>query len=105
MFADLVYVCMKDPNAIRQLCCLPISFESKYYPPAILLIFCLMAGPRIGMILGLIIGYVEAYGYLDRIIMGLNTAILWEQKATLAKCVQVDSFVKAQGEQNSVGFI
>lgn len=24
MFCDLVFVCMKDPNAIRQLCCLPI---------------------------------------------------------------------------------
>jgi hypothetical protein len=67
------------------LCCLPISFEQKYYPPAILLIFMLLAGPRIGMILGLVIGYVESFGYLDRIILGLNTAIITEQKASCTK--------------------
>jgi hypothetical protein len=39
-----------------------------------------MMGPRISMVLGLVIGYVEAYGYLDRVILGLNTALLWEQK-------------------------
>jgi len=78
MFCDLVYVCMKDPNAIRQLCCFPISFEAKYYPPVILLLFMLMAGPRLGMIFGLLVGYAEAFGYLDSIILGLNSALVWE---------------------------
>lgn len=44
-----------------------------------------MMGPSIPMVLGLIIGYVEAYGYLDRIILGLNTAAIWEQKASLLR--------------------
>ena len=38
----------------------------------------LIAGPRIGMILGLVIGYVESYGLLDRIILGLNSATIYE---------------------------
>lgn len=105
MFCDLVFQCMKNPNQIRNLCCLPISFEQKYYPPAILLIFMLLAGPRIGMILGLIIGYVEAFGYLDRIILGLNTAILTEQKASCTKLSSMKSFVKASGEDQGVGFV
>ena len=75
----------------------------------------LLAGPRIGMILGLIIGYVEAFGYLDRIILGLNTAILTEQKASCTKLSSMKSktslklndlgFVKASGEDQGVGFV
>ena len=65
------------------LCCLPIQLESKYYPPAILLIFSLMMGPRIAMILGLLMGYVESFGYLDRVLPALNTILLWEQKNSI----------------------
>ena len=61
-----------------RLCCFPISFEAKYYPPVILLLFMLLAGPRLGMIFGLIVGYLEAFKYLDSIILGLNSAVVWE---------------------------
>lgn len=60
----------------------------------------LMAGPRFGMVLGLIIGYVEAFGWLNRIILGLNTSTIWESKATCTKCTNLSGFVKAQGESN-----
>ena len=62
----------------NRLCCFPISFEAKYYPPVILLLFMLLAGPRLGMIFGLIVGYLEAFKYLDSIILGLNSAVVWE---------------------------
>jgi len=65
----------------------------------------LLAGPRIGMILGLVIGYVESFGYLDRIILGLNTAIITEQKASCTKLVAIKSFVGASGEDQGVGFV
>ena len=42
-----------------------------------------MGGIRFDMILGLVVGYLEAFGYLDRVIIGLNTALLWEQKHSL----------------------
>jgi hypothetical protein len=67
------------------LCCLPIQIESKYYPPAILLIFSLMMGPRISMFIGLLIGYIEAFGYLEKIILGLNTAAIWEQNSLMKR--------------------
>jgi len=95
MFCDLVYTCMKNPNQIRNLCCLPISFEAKYYPPVMLLLFSLMMGPRIGMVLGLVTGYAEAFGWFDRIILGLNYASLCEQKASLSRLVNFTGFVKA----------
>jgi hypothetical protein len=38
-------------------------------------------GPRLSIILGTIVGYLEAFGYLDWLILGMNTATLWEQKA------------------------
>jgi hypothetical protein len=95
MFCDLVFVCMKDPEQIRNLCCLPISFKAKYYPPVILLLFMLLAGPRLGMIFGLVIGYMEAFKLLDRIILGLNTATIWEQKATCTRFAGMAGFVKA----------
>lgn len=67
------------------------------------------------MVLGLAIGYVEAFGYLDRIIMGLNTAAIWEQKASCARFQSFTGkpnnlnlalgFVRAQGSDQGVGFI
>lgn len=65
----------------------------------------LIAGPRIGMILGLAIGYVESYGLLDRIILGLNSATIYEQKASCTKLAGLESFVKASGEDSGVGFV
>ena len=91
--------------------------ESKYYPPAILLIFSLMMGPRISMILGLLIGYAESYGFFDRVLPGLNTTLIWEQKNSIkpmttmkgkfhkVKTTLCIGFVKASGSADSVGFI
>lgn len=33
------------------------------------------------MLIGLLFGYVEAFGYLDRIVLGANTATIWESKS------------------------
>jgi hypothetical protein len=38
----------------------------------------LMAGPRFGMVFGLIVGYLEAFKFLDPVVLGLNSAIVWE---------------------------
>jgi len=38
-------------------------------------------GPKLSMLIGLIIGYVEAFGYLNRIELGSNTAAIWESKS------------------------
>lgn len=61
-------------------------------------------GPQIDFVLGLLVGYAEAFGYLDRIILGMNTALLWEDKAMMKKCKEQTGFQSAQGEQG-VGFV
>ena len=38
-------------------------------------------GPRISMLIGLIIGYIESFGYLERLKLGISTATVLEQKA------------------------
>ena len=38
-------------------------------------------GPKLSMLIGLLFGYVEAFGYLDRIVLGTNTATIWESKS------------------------
>lgn len=37
-------------------------------------------GPRISMIIGLLIGYIEAFGYLKRIELSQNTVAVLEKK-------------------------
>jgi len=44
-----------------------------------------MMGPRISMFIGLLIGYIEAFGYLEKIILGLNTAAIWEQNSLMKR--------------------
>ena len=55
--------------------------ESKYYPPALFIIFSLFMGPKLSMLIGLLIGYVEAFDYLNRVELGANTAAIWESKS------------------------
>jgi len=55
-----------------------ILIKSKYYPPLLLLIFLLLIGPRIPILIGFLIGYIEAFGYLKWIILSKNTAVRWE---------------------------
>lgn len=38
-------------------------------------------GPKISMLIGLLIGYVEAFDYLNRVELGANTAAIWESKS------------------------
>jgi hypothetical protein len=42
-------------------------------------------GPRLSMLIGLIFGYIEAFGYLSRLELGANTATIWENKALLKR--------------------
>lgn len=38
-------------------------------------------GPKLSMLIGLLIGYVEAFDYLNRVELGANTAAIWESKS------------------------
>ena len=42
-------------------------------------------GPKLSMLFGLLIGYVEAFGYLNRVELGANTAAIWESKSFVKK--------------------
>jgi hypothetical protein len=42
-----------------------------------------MMGPRISMFIGLLIGYAESFKYLDRVALGLNSALRLEQKPSI----------------------
>jgi hypothetical protein len=42
-------------------------------------------GPRLSMLIGLIFGYIEAFGYLNRVVLGANTATIWENKSFFKK--------------------
>lgn len=45
LFCDLVLQCMQNPTAAMGLCCLPVRIPAMWYPPVLLLLFCLFAGP------------------------------------------------------------
>jgi hypothetical protein len=51
-----------------------------WYPPVLLLLFCLFAGPQLSMFAGLGVGYLFHYGYFKRIEIDPTTATRWEQK-------------------------
>jgi hypothetical protein len=42
-------------------------------------------GPRLSMLIGLLFGYIEAYGYMDRIELSMNTAASWEGKSLVKR--------------------
>ena len=71
---------MQDPDASMGLCCLPIQIQAKYYPPVLILIFCLFFGFDLSLFAGLAVGYIHAFGYLTRFEMSIPKAAEWEAK-------------------------
>lgn len=49
------------------------------------------------MLIGLIFGYIEAFGYLSRLELGANTATIWENKALLKRFAGWKGFIAAGG--------
>ena len=87
LFADIVCECMSRPEAEQGLCCLPIRIKSKYYPPVLLLLFSLFFGLQISLFVGLLVGYAQVFGYLNRITLGAAKATIYEGKWPFKKYV------------------
>lgn len=96
LFVDLVIQCMGAPEQEMNLCCLPIQIKAKYYPPVLLLIFCLFTGGvQLCLVAGAVVGYMYHYGLLDRIKLSNAKATLWEGGRLFGSSAQSESFIKA----------
>ena len=95
LFVDLVIQCMEAPENEMNLCCLPIQIKAKYYPPVLLVIFCLFTGGvQLCLVAGAVVGYMYHYGLLDRINLSNAKPTLWEAKGIFARSIQSESFIK-----------
>lgn len=65
-FGLITIECLKNPEAPRQLCCLPIEFKAKYMPLVLYGIFCLLdAQILLNLGFAILFGWLYTNGYLD----------------------------------------
>jgi membrane associated rhomboid family serine protease len=81
LFGLLTIDCWTNPDAPRQLCCLPYNIPSKYFPVVLWLVFSLLSqSPSIDFGLAILIGVMYATGRLDRIRPNSQTIQRLEQE-------------------------
>ena len=49
VFSLMVVECMRNPNSLRTLLCIPLQFPSKYFPLVLYIFFCLFSGPQLDL--------------------------------------------------------
>lgn len=77
----------------RNLCCLPIQIKGKYYPIVILMLFSIFFGPQVALFIGLAVGYLQAFEYLDRIEISITRATAWERRFPFSYFNERSNFV------------
>lgn len=66
VFSLMVVECMRNPNSLRTLLCIPLQFPSKYFPLVLYIFFCLFSGPQLDLACALGVGYMYSQNYMDR---------------------------------------